>query len=172
MWASRQPQGVQEGQAPLEGLTQGSEIGGLQNAWEGPLNGFRGYLRSVCRIALEEDELGEGGGMSKAMSETAKRETGFPVYRVRSGSPPTPRRISSRQRAKRYCEWCPNKVTRYTKRQCKNGPLLCSRCVDGFDPIAHRQGTRMAKDGRKKDTPPREPGLSLPTLRDYKEGAG
>ena len=61
VWASRQPQGVQDKvQALLEGSTQGSEIGSFQNAWEGPLNGFRGYLRSVCRIALEEDELEKG----------------------------------------------------------------------------------------------------------------
>ena len=109
--------------------------------------------------------------MSKAMSETAKRETVVRVSGTQWLTPDAPEDFFQTE-GQRYCEWCPNKVTRYTKRQCRNGPLLCSRCVDGFDPIAHRQGTRRAKDGRKKDTPPREPGLSLPNLRAIRKERG
>ena len=72
------------------------------------------------------------------------------------------------------CTWI---VSRYTAPQFYGtqggqGPLLCSRCVKSFDPVAFRKGTSRAKQSRTRNAPPSKAGIKLPKLRAYRRGAG
>lgn len=53
VWASRQPQEVQERLSASLETSPGASLG-FQEAWESGLSGFRGYLRDQCTSAVEE----------------------------------------------------------------------------------------------------------------------
>lgn len=59
VWASRQSEDVQDClQIILESSGKGT-LGSFQDAWDGPLSGFRAYLHEVCKAAIEMVRLDE-----------------------------------------------------------------------------------------------------------------